>query len=780
LQASLTKQKGRKLAIRRGKKNSGDGGAPVPPSRIENPFLVIAHGNADLQGHAGGGGPAKELVAVTVAFRAELNRTLDHTKAALATQMQHHPALLGGMIFRLRETAIAKSHRPIDLIQRANIQPAGHAHIDEMLVGSTGASMIELHRVIDAGNTQKLRANLSAILRIEPWTRARRNPEGTQTLRDRGQALLRAFSYHDNGASIAAWEAVLQLLRRLEIPNRILTIGDSKIIQLRDLDRVDDAKLDLILEHPAVRTMTADQRVVPVATGPAFNIPAAANQTLGQPIAGLPTVAVFDTGVAAGNLALKNWVSSRDTYVNPPDTNYEHGTAVASLVAGGSSINANFSNTACMVHDVCGLESGAGGYISDLIVRLQDAVKKKPGVKVWNLSLGAPFPCDEQLFSDFSQALDQLSDQYGVLFVVASGNYLTAPRRTWPTQLLAGEDRVSSPGESVRALTVGSIAHLEAADTVVKVGEPAPYTRRGPGPVFTPKPDIVHFGGNAHHTGDDQNPWKAGAASTAVLQANGAIARGFGTSYAAPLASAMAAHAWASLQGHAALTPSPSLVKALLIHAAQLANPNYEPWQRRYYGAGLPQSAVDVLYDRDDSFTLVFEAQLLPGNMRWRKAPYPVPTALLHNGKFRGEVIITAAYAPPLDAAYGAEYVRSNLDVNWGFLDGDRFHGKIPPEGEDGTTGLEIQQVKHGGKWAPVKTQRNTFTGGITGDTWALQASLTQRAFEPPLALAMSAIIVVTLRALDGNTDVHAQGIRAMRATNWVQNQLPVRVPITV
>ena len=769
------------MATRRGSKNSGEGSAEKPPVRIENPFVAISHGNADLQGHGGGGGPAKELVTVTAAFRAELNQTLTATRTALAVQMQQYPALLGGMIFRLREIGIAKSHRPVDLIQRAQLQPAGHANIDEMMVGSTVASMDELQRIIETANTQKLRANLSAIQSIEPWTRVRRNPEGTLTLRNRGQALLRVFRYHDDDISSATWDAMLRLLNHLQVPKRVLTIGRDRIIQLQDLDRVSDGNLDLLLEHPAVRTVMADQAAFPTATEPAVTTPGAAHQTLGLPSAGLPTVAVFDTGVDPGNQALRSWVASRETYVVPPDTDYVHGSAVASLVAGSAAMNAKFPNTACMVHDVCGLESLAkGAQISDLILRLQDAVKNKPGVKVWNLSLGADAPGHEQLFSEFAHALDALSDQYGVLFVVAAGNYTKDPRRVWPTHLLDGQDRISMPADSVRALTVGSMAHIGTADTVVQAGEPAPYSRRGPGPVFTPKPDIVHLGGNVHQTGNPAAPWAAGTASTAVLHANGATVVGVGTSYAAPLASAMAAHTWAALDGHAALPPTPSLVKALMIHAAQLNNRDFAPWERRYYGAGLPQNVMDMLYDRDDSFTLVFEAQLLPGNMRWRKTPYPVPTALLHNGKFRGEVIITAAYAPPLDAAYGAEYVRANLDVNWGLLDGERFHGKIPPEGEEGTTGLEVQQIKHGGKWAPVKTQRNSFSDGISGDNWTLQASLTQRAFEPPLEAALNAIIVVTMRALDGNPDVHAQGIRALQATNWVQNHLPIRVPITV
>jgi hypothetical protein len=64
------------------------------------------------------------------------------------------------------------------------------------------------------------------------------------------------------------------------------------------------------------------------------------------------------------------------------------------------------------------------------------------------------------------------------------------------------------------------------------------------GPVFTSKPDIVHFGGNAHHTGDLAEPWQAGPASTGVLTAANVYGLGYGTSYAAPLASAMAAHTW--------------------------------------------------------------------------------------------------------------------------------------------------------------------------------------------------------------------------------------------
>jgi serine protease AprX len=88
--------------------------------------------------------------------------------------------------------------------------------------------------------------------------------------------------------------------------------------------------------------------------------------------------------------------------------------------------------------------------------------------------------------------------------------------------------------------------------------------------------------------------------------------------------------------------------------------------------------------------------------------------------------------------------------------------------------------VEYGGKWAPVKVHRRKFPNGVSGDAWALNAKLMLRAFEPPLQEALRAYIVVTLRATDGDTRVHTQGLQALQASNWVRHALPVRVPIVV
>jgi hypothetical protein len=99
-------------------------------------------------------------------------------------------------------------------------------------------------------------------------------------------------------------------------------------------------------------------------------------------------------------------------------------------------------------------------------------------------------------------------------------------------------------------------------------------------------------------------------------------------------------------------------------------------------------------------------------------------------------------------------------------------------EGEQGQSGYESAQVEHGGKWSPIKVHRKSFPQGTTGDEWAVQAAVVMRALEPELQEALPVTIIVTLRSLNGDMNVHADGLRALAATNWVRSTLPIRVPV--
>ncbi|NWE27793.1 S8 family peptidase [Pseudomonas gingeri] len=585
---------------------------------------------------------------------------------------------------------------------------------------------------------------------------------------------MRLFQYQHPSLNKINYDTVLATLKSLSLPFIEIPLGRGlPIISIQDFDGIEDGDIDQLLDFPGIRSIYTEPLYRPRNSVVVPQSGTSAEQVAAQAVT-LPTVAVFDTGVSRDASPIAHFVKSQDVYVLPPDTNYEHGTAVASLVAAGAFYNdrhAWLPTTPAFIHDVCALEV-TGSHMSDLELRLREAVRRRPDVKIWNLSVGGD-PCDENAFSDMSMTLDELSDKYQVLFVVAAGNYNDLPRRNWPTHS-ALTDRISTPGESVRSLTVASISHIDATDALTAAGHPAPYSRCGPGPVFTPKPDLTHVGGGVHA------PWAAGLSSLKVLAPKGHLYHSFGTSYAAPLASCMAAHAWQSLAGGPNPNPSPALVKAVMIHSAQLASPDYDAYQRRYFGAGRPDDVLRALYDSDDSFTLVFQANLVPGNMRWRKTPYPMPDVLMQDGKFRGEIIITAVYAPPLDSNAGSEYVRANVELSFGLIDGNNITGKVPMESDEGQSGYESAQIANGSKWSPVKVHRKAFPRGISGTNWGLQATALLRAYEPDLTEPLPVQIIVTIRSLDGDTQVRASGMRALAQCNWLHTPLPVHVPIRV
>jgi len=744
-------------------------------ARVENPFIHIPFQAQDLTSpeHNGGGG-GKLLADVDAAYRKALAKTLADATSVLSHEQTMHPQALTHLVLKLCEKGIAKSHRPTKLAEEASLEPAGHARIDEMLVGASAQSLETFRRVILERETIAIRCNLSAIESIQPWGRERRNPEGGSHLLSHGRAVLRLFQYKHQSINTFNYETVVRTLQSLSLPFVEIQQGHGlPIFAIRDLDNIKDGNLDLLLDFPGIRSIYTEQIYHPRNT---VVVPQGATNTASassQPVE-LPTVAVFDSGVSKDAKAIAHYVKSRDTYILPPDTNYEHGTAVASLIAGGAFFNdghAWIPSTPAYVHDVCALEI-TGSHMSDLELRLREAVKRRPDVKVWNISIGGE-PCDESIFSDMAMTLDELSDKYQVLFVVAAGNYNDEPRRAWPKPSTL-PDRISCPGESVRALTVASISHIDAADALSPAGHPAPYSRCGPGPVFTSKPDLTHVGGGVHA------PWAAGSASLKVLAPANFLYHSFGTSFAAPLASSMAAHTWQALAGRPSPSPSPALVKALMIHSAQLSSPDYDSFDRRYFGAGRPDDVMKALYDSDDSFTLVFQANLVPGNLRWRKTPYPMPDVLFQDGKFRGEVIMTAVYAPPLDPNAGSEYVRANVELSFGLIEGDCISGRVPMESEEGQSGYELAQISSGSKWSPVKVHRKSFPRGLAGEQWGLQATATLRAYQPALTEPLPVFIIVTLRSIDGDTEVRAAGLRALSQRNWINTPLPVRVPIRI
>ena len=143
-------------------------------ARDTNPFHRIPFQRADLSAPENGGGGTKEMVPVTRQYRAELHETLVTAASALRPEIARYPNSPGVLVLKLRDKAIAKSHRPNTLVAEAGLLSAGVGRIEEMLVAANALTIDSLARLIRFRETKKIRANLSAIERIQAWDKDRR------------------------------------------------------------------------------------------------------------------------------------------------------------------------------------------------------------------------------------------------------------------------------------------------------------------------------------------------------------------------------------------------------------------------------------------------------------------------------------------------------------------------------------------------------------------------------------------------------------------------------
>lgn len=753
-------------------------------SSIENPILLVQPRKQDLkQRIIEGFGEPKEIVEVTPTFRNALVSRIVRAAQELQRSFTDYPTIPAVVALRLHVEAMAKSHRPMLLLERVGMLPIGTRQFGELLLPATTGSLKHLSEIVENNDSKAIRANLSAIAEIFPWSI--NDVLGWNELDEKDASALNLAAWieadkpilierfiSDEKTTDSALATVVNLkLQQINakigttIPK---TLGETSVfIRISSLD---DAML--LAACPAVRRIAPVDEFSPIEVRPQMfallgDAPA---DLLPPPEPDLPVVAIVDSGIQKNDTILKSWIAARETFVLPPDTDHLHGTFVAGLVTGARVLNNDdslFPVARSKVLDVATLSTGPTT-ADELLLNIETAIKGNPDVKVWNCSFGSKVPGHAELFGQFAQDLDILSDKHSVLFVISSGNYETLPLRNWPPSAdLGGMDRISQPAEALRAITVGSVAHKPS---LVQPNDPSPFSRRGPGAARTPKPDVVHHGGNCSSNGEF-----FGSGIRSFLP-GGKLGESIGTSFSTPLVSTLAANVWQTLdrRGHSA---NPEIVKALMIHAAALTSPLRKTDERDYYGFGIPNSVLDVLFCAPDTFTLMFDAELYDG-IYWEKTPFPVPACLHSSGThLRAEILMTLVYSPPLDGKHGAEYVRANVDASFGNYDPDddgelHHHGLVPLDAPRREDLYEKAMVDHGFKWSPVKVYHGRFPRGKAGRNFRLKLELLRRAGEPSRREPQRATVILSFRALEKGQPVYADGLRALRAANWVSNAL--------
>lgn len=408
----------------------------------------------------------------------------------------------------------------------------------------------------------------------------------------------------------------------------------------------------------------------------------------------------------------------------------------------------------------------------ELMEIIEDAMNKYSArVKVWNISLGIESLICQGAMSDLGIFLDYIQDKYKVQIFVSSGNLNQNPLRTWPPQNTMGEcDRIISPADSVRAITVGSLALFDSENSIVKGNEPSPFSRRGPGANYIVKPDVVDYGGNIDTT------FSIAGLGMKGLGVNGEVIEGIGTSYSNPRVVQKFTSVYDEM-----VEKDLMLAKAMIIHSARLTSRELLEQSQdniKYYGFGMPSvNTKDILQCSEDEITLVFRQKISQGT-HLELFDFPYPNSLIRDGKCFGEIGMTLAYNPVLDQRYGREYCRTNIDVSFGTYkyapDGKiKFAGCVPLE-NSWDEKFEKSRVENGFKWSPIKSYyRKISNKGIqSGDGWKIRIDMNPR--NGLIVPSQEFVLIVTIKDPGGN-DIYSEVVNGLRTRGYVTNNLETK-----
>ncbi len=754
------------------------------------PALLLPYAERELRPRRVSGRTADPLVPVDQALRLRLQSAIG-AAARVADEQQASAASPLPVRLKLRPRALAKTKRPYSLLADFDLTPIGATTPGTLILPGTARRLEGLAARIERARSQVDVFSISTIDEIAPWDVVH-DAFGAETRED-AEELLRVAARDERALRVTFFPWVADRFAPLSgDAGSVLPAGgtgEELVAFFREEFALDVVVPRLLHGQPTVYLRAGqvpplevfDQmrgiRTVALATEyspfddqtPQIGYAAhhlADHTTVEVPSTDDPVVGVLDSGVSSP--WLEPGVAGRSTSVAAADADPWHGTFVAGLLMAGAQLNGNaLPSDVARVYDAHVLPRGTIDE-GELYERVRDAVLSAADIKVWNCSFASHEESDTE-YGSFARQLDALSDEAGVLFVQAAGNFGGIVREWPPCPGRRYRDGLASPAEALRSLTVGARAHKGG---IVPEGAPASYSRRGPNFADLTKPEVSHAGG------DRDAAELLGGFGLLSLIPSGHVAESVGTSFAAPAVSAIAANLWAQLEDGAATEPTAELVKGLIVHSA-FTNSSTDPLIgqsgqfRQYHGWGTPSPTLDILANEQHTLTTVHRVLMTPG-VNWYKRPFPVPPPLLGpDGKFSGEVIVTISYAPPLKVAFGAEAIRYDISGSFGAFrfddDGTEQFKQLTRPGR-ALSNWEAQQ-KADGKWAPVKTQRAIHPSGVAGGDWALRLEMTER-MTNEIQQQQQVYVIVTFKSLDPAVDIYTPGVEAFERVNIEHQEL--------
>jgi len=326
------------------------------------------------------------------------------------------------------------------------------------------------------------------------------------------------------------------------------------------------------------------------------------------PDADAPAVCVIDSGIQEGHFLLQPAIDAATSHCFLPSENVKdvgdfvppggHGTRVAGAVLYGETVpqdgtpqlpfwiqNARVLNQYnCMPVEM---------FPPEVVRAAVERFHKGPlQTRIFNHSINGRTYCRTRYMSAWAAEIDLLSEAYDVLVIQSAGNlpisgvnpYLgvkdhLVAGRDYPTYLYEPSARIASPGQSLQALTVGSIAYGSLADGAWNTfaqepDRPSAFSRSGPGIWNVIKPEVVEYGGDNVRNGSTPPDVQAGGrissacpelVRSTMFPPGPAHSRDeTGTSFAAPKVARIAAQLQRLLPDEPAL-----LYRALIVQSAR-------------------------------------------------------------------------------------------------------------------------------------------------------------------------------------------------------------------
>ncbi|MEK4508980.1 S8 family peptidase [Paenibacillus sp. FSL K6-2524] len=747
------------------------------------PIKLVLQKASDTQKNLGGG-KVKYFGEVTSNLQGEMISKFDQILNFyndVFTENEHIPAV--GKIV-VKPEAIAKSHKPSDLCRNCPI--IGSEDLDEIYIKVTKKSINETIELIRNPPSQKFRANLTAVLDIKPITVEEKISKELVQLSQQGlfanvksKIKIKYFDFDDAYDDSQIVEYITKKLNVMGLSDKYEFISYGEGIKFI---KVDVSSYDDVVKIASINGVKSvdffQEYSLPLDEFVGTDLEAFLEDEYSDSEI---IIGIIDGGISTNNALLSPYIVAREEYVNEAYLNPSHATFIASTIQYGNKLNhIEMSNPKRFKFiDVVAIPNSDTNFgptdtvgEEELMEIIEDAMNKYSArVKVWNISLGIESLICQGAMSDLGIFLDYIQDKYKVQIFVSSGNLNQNPLRTWPPQNTMGEcDRIISPADSVRAITVGSLALFDSENSIVKGNEPSPFSRRGPGANYIVKPDVVDYGGNIDTT------FSIAGLGMKGLGVNGEVIEGIGTSYSNPRVVQKFTSVYDEM-----VEKDLMLAKAMIIHSARLTSRELLEQSQdniKYYGFGMPSvNTKDILQCSEDEITLVFRQKISQGT-HLELFDFPYPNSLIRDGKCFGEIGMTLAYNPVLDQRYGREYCRTNIDVSFGTYkyapDGKiKFAGCVPLE-NSWDEKFEKSRVENGFKWSPIKSYyRKISNKGIqSGDGWKIRIDMNPR--NGLIVPSQEFVLIVTIKDPGGN-DIYSEVVNGLRTRGYVTNNLETK-----